>query len=154
VNLLETAAELKRGDTHLQLTLANAQAWLADTFYRRGLWTDSLRERRRQHAVMTALRRRESRSAEADFRYAAADRGLACSLWKTGDRRGAARYFVEAYEKAAPLARSDPRNAGWRLLKDKLADDLRRGEIAFPPGLAEAKAKDPSDREKPEGCTK
>jgi tetratricopeptide (TPR) repeat protein len=127
VYLLETATTLKAGDTHSLSILANAEAWLADTFYNRGLFASSLKERRRQHAIVSAIRTREPRSAEADFRYAAADRGLACSLWKTGDRAGAARYFSEAYKTAAALSRRDPRNAKWRELKQKLSDDLLHG---------------------------
>jgi hypothetical protein len=77
-----------------------------------------------------ALRKKLPGNAEADFRYAAADRGLACSLWKTGDRASAARHFVDAYRTALVLTRRDPRNAGWRELREKLSDDLVQGGLA------------------------
>ncbi|HEY0044524.1 MAG TPA: TIR domain-containing protein [Allosphingosinicella sp.] len=134
VRLLGTAASLNEGDSHLRSILANAEAWLADTFYRRGLWQQSLEHRRRQHAILQGLRSEERQNAETDFRFAASDRGLACSLWKTGDRHAAAVHFREAYEAAVKLDRRDPDNARWRLLRQKLADDLLRAGIDTPPG--------------------
>jgi tetratricopeptide (TPR) repeat protein len=153
VTLLEGATELRPGDVHLLAMRANAEAWLADTFYKRGLWNESLERRRRQHALMSALKKQEPRSAEAEFRYAAADRGLACSLWRTGDRGEAARYFLEAYRSVEALARRDAGNAGWRLLKEKLEDDLRRGKIAFPHDRPMMPGNVQAERQGVEGCT-
>lgn len=153
VHLLEIATRLKNRDPHLLLALANARAWLADTFYRRGLWGDSLRERRRQHEVMDMLRRTETKSADADFRYAAADRGLACSLWKTGDRGRATRYFLRAYKAAGALTRHDPDNAGWEQLKQKLSDDLLHGGLAAAAGVTVAALKSESGGHGVQGCT-
>jgi len=153
VELLETATSLNEGDTHLLLNLANARAWLADTFYRRGLWVASLRERRRQHDLMKSLRNRERRSADADFRYAASDRGFACSLWKTGDRPVAVRYFLAAYESTSSLARRDPQTAAWRGLKQKLSDDLLNAEASLPQGMSVEMLKSESHDET-KGCTR
>jgi tetratricopeptide (TPR) repeat protein len=153
VDLLETATTLNEGDAHLFLTLANAQAWLADTFYRRSLWHRSLTERRRQHALMTKLRAKEKKSLDADFRYAASDRGLACSLWKTGDRPGARGYFLGAYKEAVVLTRRDPDNADWRGLKQKLSDDLLHAGAPWPQGVTAKILKSDSDVEM-EGCTR
>jgi tetratricopeptide (TPR) repeat protein len=153
VDLLEMATDLKKGDAHLALMLANAQAWLADTFYRRGMWDRSLQERRRQHAVMARLRNSESRSADADFRYAASDRGLACSLWKTGDRRGAAGLFTRAYNAATALTRRDPHNASWRLLEQKLSDDLLHSGAPVPAAVTAKMLKSDTD-DGALGCTR
>lgn len=153
IRLLEVAVSLRKDDTHLLLTLANAQAWLADTFYRRGQWQSSLKGRQRQHEIMTTLRTQEPKSAEADFRYAAADRGLACSLWKSGDRRGAARYFLSAYKRVTGLASGDPHNARWRLLRQKLSDDLLRGGVPLARGITPAGLKADLDGDAAQGCT-
>jgi hypothetical protein len=153
VNLLRTAVLLKDSDTHLLLTLANAHAGVADTFYRRELWADSLRERRQQHAIMEGLKAREPESADADFRYAASDRGLACSLWRTGDRRVAVRYFIEAYKRTAELTRRDPANIKWRLLRQKLSSDLLYSKAPLPHSVTQETLKSDSNEEA-KGCTR
>lgn len=124
IGLLTMARDVYGRETHVLMALANAQAWLADTFYRRGAWSDSLMWRRRQHLVMSELRARDSTSAEARFRHGAAVRGLACSLWKAGDRQAALRHFLDASKEAAALARLDQANARWRDFRRKLDDDL------------------------------
>jgi tetratricopeptide (TPR) repeat protein len=149
VDLLGSAALLNGGDTHLRNSLANAEAWLADTYYRRGLWQESLEHRRRQHAIVRRLRDEERQNAEADFRYAAAGRGLACSLWKTGERAPAAAHFRQAYREALKLVRRDPQNARWRLLAQKLADDLAGAGIHPPEGPGQV----PDGAEEVKGCT-
>ncbi|HEX2764897.1 MAG TPA: toll/interleukin-1 receptor domain-containing protein [Allosphingosinicella sp.] len=153
VGLLEMAVQLKPHDEHLLSTLANAEAGLADTFYRRALWASSLAARQRQHAIMARLRTLVTRDAEADFRYAAADRGLACSLWKTGDRRAAGFYFAEAYETVSRLTRQDPRNIGWRSLRQKLGDDLARGGLTSAAGTTAAALKADLRGTRVQGCT-
>jgi tetratricopeptide (TPR) repeat protein len=151
VALLETAERLDSKDAHVLISLADAQAWLADTFYRRRLWMSSLEQRRRQHAIMTVLRKQEPGSAQAEFRYAAADRGLACSLWKTGDRQAAVAYFVSAYRVAASLTRRDPRNGNWRTLKHKLSGDLVGGGLATAAGVSPAMLQ--AEAQGTSGCT-
>jgi len=154
VDLLRGADRLKPGDPHVLSSLANAEAWLADTFYKRGRWTDSLAARRRQHDVMDTLRKTETRNADADFRYAAADRGLACSLWKTGDRAGAERYFLTAYKAASFLTRRDGENAVWRLLKRKLADDLLHAGLAASTGVTPDQLEPEAGEPEAQGCTR
>ena len=153
VQLLETAVDLKKDDTHLLLNLANAQAWLADIFYRRSEWARSLQLRRRQLQIVKQLRDKEPESAEAEFRYAAAQRGLACSLWHVGDRNGAAPYFIGAYEAAAGLGRRDPQNAQWRGLRQKLSRDLLRGGIALPDAVPAGALNTEAANGKIDGCT-
>jgi tetratricopeptide (TPR) repeat protein len=134
VALLGRAAAAQEGDVHTLLSQANAYGWLADTFFVRKLWQESLDARLRQHAIVERLQRAKPGDAEIAFRLAAAQRGVAHSLLRTGDRRGARKQLFAAWGLTSRLTRRDPANVEWRLVHGTLARDFLRVGLGVPPG--------------------
>jgi tetratricopeptide (TPR) repeat protein len=123
LGLLERALTIKPHDEHIQLSQANAYAYLADTFYMRKLWARSRDARLRQHAIVEPLSRADPDDRDAAFRLAAARRGLALSLFESGDATSARRRLQQALASAESLVRRDPRNQDWLELKKLLQED-------------------------------
>jgi tetratricopeptide (TPR) repeat protein len=122
------ALELRPGDEHILLSHANTYAYLADSFYMRGLWAPSREARLKQHAIVEPLSRADPHNLDATFRLAAARRGLALSLLKSADVAAARGRLQQAREAADFLARRDPRNKDWLELKRKLEKDFELPE--------------------------
>lgn len=118
------AAAAKPRDVDAARALANAYAWLADSFHMQSRWNESLQARERQFRIAERLHRAEPASADLEFRYAAAARGFGHALLKTGDRAGAAWALTQADRTARKLAAQDSRNGDWVLLKAMLACDF------------------------------
>lgn len=129
IRFLQRAEKARPRDPFILISSANAHAWLADTFYYRELWAQSLAARARQHAIAEGLYRTNPGHAEYGFRFAAAERGLAFSLLKTGKRAEGERHLLAAFDLADRLAQRDPDNAEWTALRDKLAGDLAKEGI-------------------------
>jgi hypothetical protein len=123
---LTAADRLSPGDRHIGMSLANAYAWLADSFHRRCEWRSSLSARRHQHSIIASLRRADSRSEEIKFRLAAAERGLAYALWTTQQPVEAQRQLANARSHVRQLTQRDPTNAEWRKLSEKVEGDLSK----------------------------
>jgi len=153
VATLERANRLKPDDVHFQLSLANAHAWLADTYYNRGLWKPSLEERQRQFAITSTMLTKQPKNAEGAFRQAAAERGLACSLWKTGRQAEAKLWLARSDQRSRVLVRLDPDNAQWKLLKRKLTADLRGANTSWNSDSGAANPAPPGAGGKVKGCT-
>lgn len=149
--LLHLANLLRPDYWHTLLAEADAEAWLADTYYRRGLWPRSLAARRRQHALLK-MSPMDANNADAIFRLAAGERGLGCSLWKIGRRAEAATRLRRAYEIADALSKKDGENGSWRLLKAKLSDDLLNGGVRGPANVRATALRDGLQGDA-EGCT-
>jgi tetratricopeptide (TPR) repeat protein len=118
--------------------LANAYGDLADTFHLRALWREALNSRRKAHAIVEALHRREPDNAELAFRLAIAERGMAHESARSGDPAGGRPLMRRAYERSQWLTRRDPDNAEWLLLKaliecDLLNRSLRLGSLPEAP---------------------
>jgi hypothetical protein len=130
VALLERARRLRPDDHHVLLSLANAYGWLADSFFVREMWRDSLRARLRQNAVAAGLHERDPSNADFAFRLAAAQRGLAHTHLRMGGGREGAALLREALGTMQRLARLDRENGEWRMLLGMLSDDLEERRAA------------------------
>ena len=128
---LNRADRARPGDTHILIVQANAYAWRSDSFYDRKDWGRSLADRRVQFGKMQELVRRDRQDWEIKYRFAAARRGLAYSLAKTGKYAEAQQQALAAHATTAELMGRDPGNAEWRQLHDKLVRDLRRPELGW-----------------------
>ncbi len=130
------AAKARPRDPHVLMSQANALGWLADSFFMRGLWPQSLAARRRQVAIVQPLYDRSPDNAEYMFRLAAAERGLAHSLSKTAGegegRRGALEHLMRADSLSRRLSAWDPRNKDWKALATKLERDFGKAEFRLP----------------------
>jgi hypothetical protein len=134
IHFLDRAEKARPGDPFIQISRANAYAWLADSFYYRENWAQSLASRLKQHGVAEALYRSNPGHADFAFRFAAAERGLAFSLLKNGRQSEGERHLLAAFEIANGLNRRDPENAEWTALRDKLTGDLGKwGSVAGAP---------------------
>ena len=131
------AARLRPGNVHIRLAEANAYGWLADTFHVRALWQQSLAARRRQYSIVEPLHRADRANADILFRLAAAQRGLAHSYFRSGDRANARRHLFGAYGITVELVRREPNNGDWRSLKSLLAGDLFDLNLGLPAGVTE-----------------
>ena len=135
------AAKARPADPNAARVLANAYAWLADSYFMRRLYRQSLEARRRQHGLVQRLHIADPTNLDGGFRLAAAQRGLAHSLVKVGDNSAARTAFFEAYEWSRRLTARDPRNAEWLLLRAFLDCDLLYSSPGLPAGESRAKLK-------------
>jgi tetratricopeptide (TPR) repeat protein len=135
IELLQRAERIRPRDHHVLLTQANAYGWLADSFFVRRMWQDSLAARVRQNAVAERLHRMDPTNADIAFRLAAAQRGLAHSYAKLGAEEGARRALFQSYTTSVRLTRQDADNAEWQTLRQLLVDDLLEMGLGFPAGV-------------------
>lgn len=138
VGWYERAARLRPSDPETLRRQANAYAWLADSYFMAKDWNGSLAARRKQYAIVERLHRSNPADAQTRFRFVAAQRGLARSLYNAGDRAGAREQLFDAYETSLALISHDLKNAEWLLLNASLECDLYYLEIGFPNGMERA----------------
>jgi hypothetical protein len=136
VGWYERAARLGPLPEDVQLSEANAYAWLADSFFVRARWAESLAARRQQYAIVERLRRAHPLNVEAAYRFALAQAAISLSMVKLGDRAGGRRELLAAYRTAAQLADLDRDNAEWRLFRAKTGCFLYYSGLALPAGLS------------------
>jgi tetratricopeptide (TPR) repeat protein len=129
---LALAARLKPGDHDLVIQRADAHAWLADSFARRGLLNDALRERMNQYHLIETLYRAYPSNHDYSLRFARAQRGLATTLSTAGQPAEARMHLFQAYDLAGRLVRRDPKNVEWLLFRGKLDCDLFFRKLGLP----------------------
>lgn len=132
------AAGARPAETHIRWDLANAHAHLADSFFMREMWRESLEARLRQYRIVERLHRAEPANFETGFRFALAQRAVSRSYAKVGDRDNARLRMFSAHDWAQRLAARDPRNADWLLFRAMVGCDLYFGELGLPPGETRA----------------
>jgi tetratricopeptide (TPR) repeat protein len=131
------ATMARPGDGRASLALANAHGWLADSFYARSKWSESLAARLKQHDIVEALYRRDPSNRETTYRLALAQRAVGHSFRMLGDRRKAGPALMAAHRSAVLLNGQDPGNAEWLLFRGLSACDLLFGKVGFPAGTSE-----------------
>jgi tetratricopeptide (TPR) repeat protein len=104
--------------------LANAWAYLADSFWMREMWPQAHNARQRQLAIVEQLYRSDPADAENSYRLAVAERGVAKTYFKIGDPANARTHFLAAFGWSNRLTQRDPRNAEWRMFSASLRCDL------------------------------
>lgn len=129
------AARLRPEDEDTHRALANAYAWLADSFFMREDWQRSLAARQRQHDIMERLHRLDPGHADRAYKLALAQRALAASLDKVGETRKAGEMLGKAHATAQRLSQADPRNAEWLLFKGIVGCSLYFGKGDLPSGV-------------------
>ena len=103
--------------------LANAYGWLADTYFLRSQWRQSLDTRRKQLAI-SEVHRADPANLDATYRYALAQRAVADFEIKLGQFEAARPRFSQANDIALDLTRRDERNIDWQLLRAYVDCDL------------------------------
>jgi hypothetical protein len=131
-------ARIRPGDVDVLRTQANAYAWLADSYFMRRMWRQSLDARLQQFRIVERLRRAEPENVQIMYRVAIAQRGVARSLAQLGDRRGAMARMFEAYDWSGRLTQFDPRNAEWLLFRAFVGCELYFGDLGRPAGVTRA----------------
>lgn len=118
------AAEARRSDAEIQRHLANAYGWLADSFYARSAWRESLAGRLRAHEIYSQLLRVDPSNVENVYRVAIAERSIARLGHHLGQRQRMLEYLDRAYRRSQQLIAHDPANSEWLLLAAKVQCDL------------------------------
>jgi len=122
----EQAERARPSDQTARRKQANAHAWLADTFYARRQWRESLAARLRQHAISESLARSKPADMELLFDLIRAQRGVGLLTAIVFDRPAGIPYLLRALENARRLAAHDPSNQDWLIMKAVIACDLLR----------------------------
>jgi len=115
--------------------LANAYGDLADSFYVRLMWRESLGARFHAYRIYQRLRRSDPTNAEFAYRVAIAGRSIARLFDRLGDPASERPYLLDAYEGSRRLTTRDPNNAEWLLLKTKIECDLLAANPAVRAGI-------------------
>jgi tetratricopeptide (TPR) repeat protein len=147
IELLLRAEGIRPRDQHVLLSQANAYGWLADSYFVRGMWRESLVNRLRQNAVAERLHQMEPENADITFRLAAAQRGLAHSYARLGAEADARRSLFDSFTISVRLTRQDGDNAEWQRLRRLLVDDLLRMALGYPAGVTPAQLRRERDED-------
>jgi tetratricopeptide (TPR) repeat protein len=129
VEWFRLAWRARPSDTDAPRVLANAYGWLADSFFVRDRWGESLEARERQYRLVERLFRSDPDNADNIFRFALARRAIAQSLVRTGQVDRARRELSAAFAFANQLSARDPSNAEWRVFGAIVRCDLLSREF-------------------------
>ena len=138
VRWFEAAVQARPTDENARRVLANAYAWLADTYYVRAEYRRSLDTRQKQLAIVEVLHREDPTNLDASYRFALAQRGVAGSLVRLGEREAARLPSFQAWNWSSQLTRRDPSNADWLLFRGMVGCDLYFGGFGLPRGMRRA----------------
>lgn len=111
--------------------VADAHAWLSDTYYLEKRYSEARQERLRERAIKEGLIGADSRNE--DYRYAAIVtlRSLAKIDFEAGDFERALRALGKARPELAILLGKDPENLVWRLQAVRVEIDASRAYEAL-----------------------
>jgi tetratricopeptide (TPR) repeat protein len=112
------------GDPAVLTELANAYAWLADSFFVRNLLQASLDARHRQYDIASQLLAAEPGNAQRVFDLTRAARAMGAVHAQRGERAAAESFLREAHRHAFWLTKHDPSNAEWAGLDTMIDCDL------------------------------
>ncbi|HEX8626532.1 MAG TPA: toll/interleukin-1 receptor domain-containing protein [Allosphingosinicella sp.] len=129
------AVAVRRSDESALRAQANAYAWLSDSFFMRARWPEALAARQRQYRIVERLHRANPANVENGYRLAVAQRAVARTYFKVGDRASARTRLFEAYDWTNRLSQRDPGNAEWRLFKTFVRCDLLFAGLGLPDGV-------------------
>ena len=118
---------------------ADAYAWLADSFYMRSMWRESLNARLEQSRIAERLHALEPENLEFAFRYALAQRAVAANYARAGDATNARPRLFAAYQWSERLTRLDARNAEWLLFRAMVGCELYFSDLGLPAGVSRAR---------------
>jgi tetratricopeptide (TPR) repeat protein len=127
IRWFEAANRARPADETSRLELANAIAYLADSYWARRLWQQALAARRRQVAILEPLHRADPGRIEIFYRFALGQNGLARALGATGDRDGSLALLSRVWMSARRLTELDPDNGDWRAFQVFVLCELLMG---------------------------
>lgn len=134
VRWFERALVLRPEDQDAPRVLANAYAYLADSFFLQNMWSQSLAARQRQYDLAERLYRAHPNRLDYAFRLATAQRGITRSLEKVGNRDRARRELFQAFQWSRLLTAQDPNNSEWQLFRAIVDCDLLYMGLGDPQG--------------------
>jgi hypothetical protein len=129
----DRAVRARPGDEAALRELANAYAFLGDSYYVRRLWRQSLDTRWAQYRIDRQLLATHPDDVDKVYTLATAERSVGKLSARLGDAATAAAMAGSAYRRSQWLVASDPANAEWRMFDTKVACDLL--DIAAMPGV-------------------
>jgi tetratricopeptide (TPR) repeat protein len=113
----EQAERARPGDQTARRKQANAYGWLADSFYARRQWRESLAARLRQHAISESLATEHPADMELLYDLVRAQRAVGLMTAIASSRSAGAPYLLRALENARRLTAHDPSNQDWLFTK-------------------------------------
>ena len=134
VHLLDRVIKTRPADPHALMAQSNALAWLADSYFMRDRWRESLEARLRQYLIMARLYRTDTSNADYSFHLAVAHFGAARSLAKLDRPKEARAHLFEADRLTGDLVRRDGCNQEWRSFRLKLDNNFMSLGLGLPPG--------------------
>ncbi|HYN46680.1 MAG TPA: toll/interleukin-1 receptor domain-containing protein, partial [Allosphingosinicella sp.] len=138
----ERAVAARPGEDAARRELANAFGWLADSFYARRLWQDSLAARLEQYRITERLFLADPANVEIAYRLAVAERSVARLSALAGNRADVRPFMRKAYDRAHWLTARDPRNVQWLLLRAKVECDMLSRSLALGGGVSERRLRE------------
>jgi tetratricopeptide (TPR) repeat protein len=136
IHWFEAAIRARPGEDEYRIALANAYANLADSFYPRRLWRQSLAFRLRQYDIVVRLQRADPDNALKLFRLGLAERAVAAMSSLAGDQGKVGLFLGRSYQTARTLTALDPANADWLLFRLYVECGLAGTPSQRPAGLS------------------
>jgi hypothetical protein len=136
IRWFQRAAAMRPADSQPLREQANVFGWLADSFYARQEWPESLAARRRQYELTERLYLKEPSNLDLLYRLAIAERSVALLSARAGERGQVRPLMLRAYERTRSLTQHDPRNSEWLLLRAKVECDMLSPRLAIEPPVA------------------
>ncbi len=115
----EKAAARKPGDPDIAGEIANARAWLADSYYQSGDLAQSLAQRRQELAMREKIVAIDPTNNAARFRLAKAQFGVGQNLMETGRKDEARPLLTAARATMVNLVAIEPDNTKWVSILDR-----------------------------------
>lgn len=124
IGWFDRAARARPHDKDALRALANAYAYLADSYHVRRLWRLSLDARWQQYRVDRQLFDTSPDDVDKVFTLAAAERAVGNLSGRVGDTTTAAAMTGQAYRRSQWLVAHYPANTEWQFLDTEIACDL------------------------------
>jgi hypothetical protein len=135
IRLYDGAIQARPKDPHALMAKAKALAWLADSYFMREMWNESLNTRQRQYSIMEGLHGTDDSNADYSYQLALARYGAARSLVELNRRDEARIHLFEADRLTNQLVQRDSCNAEWRAFRLKLDKNLLTLGLGLPPDI-------------------
>jgi tetratricopeptide (TPR) repeat protein len=124
---MKKALQAKPADVSIRNELGNAYAWLADSYYLRGLIDQSLVNRRLEMAQKAHIFQADRRNNAARFEYAKSQYAVANNLIKLGRRSEAVPLLTASSASMRLLRATDAKNQEWLTIDQKITAAMGKG---------------------------
>ncbi len=103
--------------------MTNEYAWIADTYYSRGEFKQSLGHRLKQYEANYQIYLNDQANRSSQFRLASAEFALAKNYEKVNDCPSAAHWRERARSHAETIRIADPANQKWQALHTRITSE-------------------------------